>query len=89
MLLVECNDVKKFFGDRLILDIKNFKINENEKIGIVGANGSGKTTLLNLLTRVEEAEEGSISLNADYFYVGQLNNSHGKYINSEMASRFL
>ena len=46
MKLVTIKNLKKYYGDRLILDIDKFEIEEKEKIGIVGENGVGKTTLL-------------------------------------------
>lgn len=41
----------------------NIKINNNEKLGIVGFNGAGKTTFVLLLTRMYEPTEGEILLN--------------------------
>ncbi|HQO69709.1 MAG TPA: ATP-binding cassette domain-containing protein, partial [Clostridia bacterium] len=49
MLLLEVNNIKKYYADRLILDIKDFKAYYGERIGIVGANGAGKTTLLDII----------------------------------------
>ena len=46
MLLIECGEIKKYFGDRLILDIENLKVYSDDRIGIVGLNGSRKTTLI-------------------------------------------
>lgn len=41
----------------------SLKINNKEKIGIVGLNGSGKTTFIKLLTRLYDPLEGEILLN--------------------------
>ena len=48
MTLLKLDKVKKYYGDKLILDINKLEILEGEKIGIVGENGSGKTTLINI-----------------------------------------
>lgn len=48
--------------DYVLKDI-NFKIEENEKVGIIGSSGSGKTTIINLLLRHLELEEGNIYIN--------------------------
>ena len=45
MVLASFNKVKKYFGDRLILDIDKLEILESDRIGLVGENGAGKTTL--------------------------------------------
>lgn len=39
MLLLELENIKKYFGDRLLFDIEELRINEGERIGIVGVNG--------------------------------------------------
>ena len=41
----------------------NYKINVNEKIGLIGKTGSGKTTFINLLTGLVECNEGKININ--------------------------
>lgn len=48
--------------DYVLKDI-NFKIEGNEKVGIIGSSGSGKTTIINLLLRHLEIDEGNIYIN--------------------------
>lgn len=88
VLLIECNDIKKYFGDRLLLDIEDLKIYSDDKIGIVGVNGVGKTTLINILMKRLEPDEGCVKLNCDYAFVSQLEESEAINISDEMASRF-
>ena len=47
--------------------IKNlsFKINNGEKIAIVGSTGSGKTTIVNLISRFYDAQDGSIFIGSE------------------------
>lgn len=40
----------------------NFKIKENETIGIIGGTGAGKSTLVNLIARMYDIKEGSIKV---------------------------
>ncbi len=40
----------------------NFKIKENETIGIIGGTGAGKSTLVNLIARMYDIQEGSIKV---------------------------
>lgn len=63
--------VKKYYGDRLILDIDNLEINQDDKIGLVGVNGAGKTTLIKALVGKEEVDSGNIFLTNSYSYISQ------------------
>ncbi|NLY43138.1 MAG: ABC-F type ribosomal protection protein [Clostridiaceae bacterium] len=87
MLLIECKDIKKYFGDRLILDIDSLKIYSEDRIGVVGANGVGKTTLINILSKRLEPDEGWIKLYGKAAYISQLEPPDKKIISSEMASK--
>ncbi|AWI04271.1 ribosomal protection-like ABC-F family protein [Clostridium drakei] len=88
MLLIEGSNIKKYFGDRLILDIDNLKIYSGDRIGIVGANGVGKTTLINILTKKFEPDEGLIKVYETCAYISQLEEPDSKKISNEMASKF-
>lgn len=46
-----------------ILKNISFKIRKGETLGIVGKSGSGKSTIINLLTRLDEYNSGSITIN--------------------------
>lgn len=65
----EINDVEFkniSFGydeDNTILKDVSFKIEQNEKVAIIGHNGSGKSTVINLLMRYYTAQEGQIFVN--------------------------
>ena len=48
--------------DYVLRDI-SFVIKENTRVGIIGSTGSGKTTLINLMTRLFDAQYGSININ--------------------------
>lgn len=88
MLLVECRNLKKSYGDRLILDIENLCIYDQDRIGIVGVNGAGKTTLLNLLSQRTEPDEGWVKLYGKCSYISQLEPPEEETIKQEMASKF-
>ena len=74
MQLALLNNVKKYYGDRLLLDIKKLEILKGDRIGLVGENGSGKSTLLKILIGEEEADSGSIYLTKSFSYISQVEN---------------
>lgn len=60
MILLEVTDLKKYYGDRLILDLPRLTVFTGDKVGIVGENGAGKTTLMALLAGDSEPEHGVV-----------------------------
>lgn len=62
MLMINCYQVKKFYGAREVLSEVSFDIYEGEKVGLLGGNGAGKSTLFRLLSGAEPPDEGSVSL---------------------------
>lgn len=72
MLILEASKIKKYFGDRLVLDFNELRIYLGDKIGVVGQNGSGKTTLLNILSKELEPDEGFVKTYCTISYIRQL-----------------
>lgn len=70
-MVLELNNISKYYGDKKILEIENLKIYENEKIEIVGQNGSGKTTLLNIISGVVKPDTGQIIRKQNVIYMEQ------------------
>ena len=60
MSLVMGENISKFYQDKLVIEESSFQINQEEKIGLIGANGVGKTTLLKLISKEIKPEEGEI-----------------------------
>ncbi|WP_345787211.1 ribosomal protection-like ABC-F family protein [Desulfitobacterium dichloroeliminans] len=85
---MECSNVKKYFGDRLVIDIKKLSLYSEDRIGIVGINGAGKTTLLNLLSQKLQPDEGWVKLYGQSSTISQLESPEQETINQEMASKF-
>ncbi|NFN49522.1 ABC-F type ribosomal protection protein [Clostridium botulinum] len=79
MVLIKLDKVKKYYGDRLILDICNLEILENDKIGIVGENGAGKTTLIKVILGEVAPDEGKVFLSNSYSYISQSEECSGEY----------
>nr|WP_030157016.1 ABC-F family ATP-binding cassette domain-containing protein [Glycomyces sp. NRRL B-16210] len=55
-------DVTKRYGANLVLDRITFALKPGERLGVVGDNGSGKSTLLRLLAKVEEPDNGELTV---------------------------
>lgn len=87
-MLLECGKIKKYFGDRLVLDLESLQIYADDRIGVVGPNGAGKTTLLNILSQRLEPDEGWVKLYTRCTYVSQLEPPEQKKIRPELASKF-
>lgn len=88
MLLIEGNKIKKYFGDRLVLEVENLKVYSEDRIGIIGVNGSGKTTLINILSGRLQPDEGFTKVHGKYSYISQLEEPENYIISNEMASKF-
>lgn len=71
MLLLEAGNIKKYYSDRLIVELNHFEIHSGDRIGVVGLNGSGKTTLLDILAGHLESDEGYVKRYCDIGYVRQ------------------
>src|SRR5712664_939114 len=61
-LVVEANNLKKGYGERLLIDSLSFSLPRGGIVGIIGPNGAGKTTLFRMLTGAEQADAGEIRL---------------------------
>jgi sulfate-transporting ATPase len=61
-LVIECKNVRKGYGDRLLIDSLSFSLPAGGIVGIIGPNGAGKTTLFRMLSGVEKPDGGEIRL---------------------------
>ena len=61
-LVIECKNVRKAYGDRLLIDSLSFSLPAGGIVGIIGPNGAGKTTLFRMLSGVEKPDSGEIRL---------------------------
>ena len=58
--LVELRDVRKSFGDNVVLDAIDLQIAAGEAIVIAGPSGSGKSTMLRCINGLEEIDSGEV-----------------------------
>jgi branched-chain amino acid transport system ATP-binding protein len=59
-MLLELEEITKYFGGLLVLSEVTFGVKEGEIVGLIGPNGAGKTTLFNVLTGIYRPNEGQI-----------------------------
>ena len=63
--IIEFQNISLSYGNRLILDNINFKINEGQIFGMLGPNGVGKSTIFNLITGLVNPRSGLIKINGE------------------------
>lgn len=59
-MVIKAENITKKFEDKILFTDLNLEINEKDSIVITGDSGSGKSTLLNILSLIEEVDEGMI-----------------------------
>lgn len=60
MVILQCKNLEKSYGEINIFSNINFSIEENKKIALIGRNGVGKTTLLNCIINPSLLDKGEI-----------------------------
>jgi len=59
-LVIECKEVRKAFGERLLIENLSFSLPAGGIVGIIGPNGAGKTTLFRMLAGMDTPGSGEI-----------------------------
>ncbi|CAM4485292.1 ATPase subunit of ABC transporter with duplicated ATPase domains [Paenibacillus endophyticus] len=65
MIIVNMQNVKKYYSANLLFDGLSLQVHEGERIGLIGANGSGKSTLLQMISGGEHTDEGMLAVKKD------------------------
>ena len=60
--MLQVSNLNKYYGVKTLLKDINFTIQDNDRVGLVGANGCGKSTLLDILTGKLPADSGIVAL---------------------------
>ena len=91
MSILTVTNLSHGFGDRVIFEDVSFKVQNGEKIGIVGANGEGKSTFMGIITKKLTPDLGKIewSKNVRVGYMDQhIDLEKGITIREEMRKAF-
>lgn len=61
-LVLEASNLKKGFGDRVLIDNLSFSLPRNGIVGIIGPNGVGKSTLFKTIVGLEPLDSGELTI---------------------------
>jgi sulfate-transporting ATPase len=61
-VVVEAEDLRKGFGDKLLIEDLSFSLPPAGIVGVIGANGAGKTTLFRMIVGDEEPDAGALRI---------------------------
>ena len=61
-LVITAENVKKSFGENILMEDVNFRLPPGGIVGIIGPNGAGKTTLFRMITGQETPDEGTLTV---------------------------
>ena len=60
--VIDAKDLKKGFGERVLIDGLSFTLPPNGIVGVIGPNGVGKTTLFKTMVGLEPVDEGELKV---------------------------
>jgi len=71
--VIDAKNLKKGFGERILIDGLSFTLPRNGIVGVIGPNGVGKTTLFKTITGLEPLDSGDLKIGetVDISYVDQ------------------
>ncbi len=61
-IVIEAEDLRKGFGNTMLIDGLNFKLPPGGIVGVIGPNGAGKTTLFRMITGQDKPDDGSLRI---------------------------
>jgi ATP-binding cassette ChvD family protein len=61
-VVIEADNVRKAYGDRLLFEGMTFALPAGGIVGVIGPNGAGKTTLFNMITGRATPDSGTITI---------------------------
>lgn len=66
--MIELRGLSKSFGETSVLRDISFDIDKGEVMSIIGPSGSGKSTMLRIITQLEKADDGTLTVDGDCLF---------------------
>lgn len=63
--LLQAKNIRKSFGENVVLKDVSFNVNKGEAVSIIGPSGSGKTTMLRCINALESIDGGKILIDGE------------------------
>ena len=68
-IMVKAEHIEKSFGSTEVLKDISFTLEKGKVLSIIGPSGSGKSTLLRIITQLETADGGSLTIDGDPLFI--------------------
>ncbi|WP_138413348.1 energy-dependent translational throttle protein EttA [Sinomonas gamaensis] len=75
-MVIEASNLRKGFGDRVLIDGLSFSLPRNGIVGVIGPNGVGKTTLFKTIVGLEPLDGGDLKV-GDSVKISYVDQSRG------------
>lgn len=75
-MILAMENLSKSYAANVVLKDITLKIEDNDRIGLIGVNGAGKSTLLKIITGMEQHDEGTLSV-SNHAKIGFLQQNSG------------
>jgi len=89
MILMEINNLKYDIKDRMLFRADLLRIQQHDRIGLVGRNGSGKTSLLEILAKERQPSEGTITVNTSCELLPQMKSTNTTKSGGEVTQAYI
>ncbi len=78
MAYLQISELRKNFGETVVLDGVSLDVNKGDVVSVIGSSGSGKTTLLRCLNFLETPDGGSITLDGKVLFEAGVKSSEAE-----------
>ena len=87
-MMLEVKQIRKSFGDLVVLKQVDLQVNKGDVVAILGPSGSGKTTLLRCLNFLENADGGELNFDGEHISLGHVSKKDAARLRKKTAFVF-